>query len=381
MDPSATTAGPPHVERVPGDPVVLRLSGRLVLADAERLWRDVGAALDQDHGPVRVDLSGVETLDGGTAAVLQHLFHEREQAGRAIDIGGANADVQALIDRFGIEADATPLRAAPARAGTMEQVGRFTLDLIESMRGGFAFVGEMSRAIVAAVRQPSTIQWRDIPYLTEKVGADGVPIVCLISFLVGLITAYSAAVQLHKFGADIFVADAVALGMVREMGPLMTAIIVASRTGAGYAAELGTMAVNEEIDALRTLGLCPYRYLVVPRTIAVIIALPLLTILADVLGMLGGAVIGLGYLDITTSAWVKESHKALNLGHFAYGMLKPPVFAVIIGLVACERGLSTRGGAEGVGRSTTSAVVTSLLMLVIATAVFTVLGQQIGFRS
>jgi phospholipid/cholesterol/gamma-HCH transport system permease protein len=206
----------------------------------------------------------------------------------------------------------------------------------------------------------------------ERSGADALPIVALITFLTGLVTAFQAAIQLHRVGADLFVADAVALSMTRELGPLMTAIVAAGRSGAAFAAELGTMRVSEEVDALHTIGLDPQRYLVLPRMLALVAMLPLLTLLADAIGIFGGLVVGVLSLDLVPIAYLEETRKALVPWDVSSGLLKSVAFALAIGWVGCQRGLATRGGAEGVGRATTSAVVSALFALIAIDAIFTV---------
>jgi len=200
----------------------------------------------------------------------------------------------------------------------------------------------------------------------------------VINFLVGLVTAFQAAVQLKQFGANIFVADLVGLSVTRELTPLMTAIIVAGRSGAAFSAELGTMRVSEEIDALRTLGLDPYGFLVLPRIITLVLVLPLLTILADVIAITGGLLVAMLGLDITANAYLIETRKAVELWDVFSGCLKTMCFGLSIALIACQRGLATRGGAEGVGRATTSAVVMSLFAIVVVDAIFTVLFNAFG---
>jgi phospholipid/cholesterol/gamma-HCH transport system permease protein len=240
------------------------------------------------------------------------------------------------------------------------------------------FVGDSFVAGGQAARKPGRVNWADVPRLMERAGADGIPIVLMINFLVGLVTAFQAAVQLKQFGANIFVADLVGLSVTRELAPLMTAIIIAGRSGAAFSAELGTMRVSEEIDALRTLGLDPYQFLVFPRVLALTLVAPLLTVLADVIGITGGLLVGMFSLDLTFHAYVAETEKALDLFDVFSGLLKSAVFGLAIALIACQRGLATRGGAEGVGRSTTSAVVTSLFAIVVADAIFTVIFHVFG---
>jgi phospholipid/cholesterol/gamma-HCH transport system permease protein len=212
----------------------------------------------------------------------------------------------------------------------------------------------------------------------ERAGADGLPITALIGFLTGLILGYQAAVQLRQVGGNIYVADLVALALTRELGPLMTAIVVAGRSGAAFAAELGTMKVGEELDALRTLGLDPYRFLVFPRALALLLTLPLLTLFADLMGILGGLFVAVTGLDLTANAYLIETRKVLDVWDVASGVLKSFCFAVVIALVACRKGLAARLGAEGVGSSTTAAVVTSIFLLVALDALFGVLFHAVG---
>jgi phospholipid/cholesterol/gamma-HCH transport system permease protein len=222
------------------------------------------------------------------------------------------------------------------------------------------------------LREPKTANAKEVPRLIEAHGADAVPIVVLINFLVGFVMAFQGAVQLKQFGANLFVADLVGLSTTRELGPLMTAIIVAGRSGASIAAELGTMKVSEELDALRTLGFGPVRYLVLPRAAALLVALPILTLLADLVAILGGAVVGAVTLDLPLSAYLIETQKAVSLWSVGQGLVKSEVFALAIALIACQQGFATSGGAEGVGKRTTSSVVTILFTLILVDAAFTV---------
>lgn len=236
----------------------------------------------------------------------------------------------------------------------------------------FGFFGDALIAVAGVLRHPRTANWKDVAPTIEKTGADAVPIVALITFLIGLVMAFQGAVQLKQFGANIYVADLVGLSITRELGPLMTAIIVCGRTGASFAAEIGTMKVSEEIDALRTMGFDPMRFLVLPRTLALLVVLPLLTLLGDLIGIMGGLVVGLVSLDLTITGYLNETLKAVDLWDIMSGVIKSVLFALVIALVACQQGLATTGGAEGVGRRTTSSVVTTLFGLILVDACFTV---------
>lgn len=234
------------------------------------------------------------------------------------------------------------------------------------------FVGETSLAALGSVRHPARIRWRPVAFNIRSAGLDALPIVGLLAFLLGVVVAYQGAGQLRTFGANIFVADLVGLSMLREFAPLITAIIVAGRSGSAYAAQIGTMVVTEEMDALRTLGIAPQELLVLPKLLALVIALPLLTVFADVLGVAGGMLmaqvkLGVGYVD-----FLDRLGKAVALTDYLMGVLKAPVFAAIIVVVGCFQGFRTQGGADGVGQQTTASVVWSIFLVIVVDAVFSV---------
>ncbi|MEZ6018457.1 MAG: MlaE family lipid ABC transporter permease subunit [Planctomycetota bacterium] len=348
----------------------VRLAGSLTTIGAGRLR----AALHEAFrvGPVReVDLSLVERLEGGAAAVLADAWCEVDADPRPRFVGGA-AHVRDVLGLY-VGPDACAVRPIPKRRGFFDEVGAATIEMIRNVRALLAFIGEASLAILAAVRRPWTVAWGQVSRQMERHGADGLAIVGTIGLLIGLITAFQAAIQLRKFGADTLVATLVGLSLTRELAPLMTAIVVAGRSGAAIAAELGTMKVSEEVDALTTMGLCPYRYLVFPRLLALLLVLPLLTAFADIVGLLGGALVAISTLEVSLNGYILATQEALALPDVLGGLLKSVAFGGIIALVACERGLATEGGAEGVGHATTGAVVKTLFYLVVADAVFAVL--------
>ncbi len=357
--------------------VVLRLSGNCLLADGDRLWSAVQKEVGK--GPdLRLDLTAVGTIDGACVALLQSLRITDGCAEPAFEIVGADAEAQRLIGLYDTCAPGGVEVPAAQPIGLKDQVGRAAVDMVHVLRDVFAFVGDMSHSVMKATRESRSVNWAVVPRLMERAGADGVPIILLINFLVGLIIALQAAFQLERFGANIFIADLVGLSMVREMAPLMTAIVVAGRSGAAYAAELGTMKVNQEVDALRTLGFDPQRFLVLPRLLALGLVMPMLTAVSMVVGIFGGLIIGVQYLGLTTLAFMVELQSAVGFVDVASGLFKSGVFAVTIAFVACQRGLSTRGGAAEVGSSTTSAVVVVLFFLVVLDAIFTLLFNLFG---
>lgn len=235
-----------------------------------------------------------------------------------------------------------------------------------------AFIGETAFVFARSVLQPRRWRVRPILFNIRAAGFDALPIVGLLAFLLGIVVAYQGADQLRHYGANIFVVDLVGLSMLREFAPLITAIVIAGRSGSAYAAQIGTMAVTEEIDAMKTLGIAPLEMLVLPKLIALVIALPLLTVFADVLGVLGGMVMAQAQLGVGYAEFADRFTKAVNLSAYLVGLGKAPVFAMIIATVGCFQGLRTRGGADSVGRQTTLAVVQASFLVIVADALFSI---------
>ena len=365
----ATTAY--AIERPSEGPLELR--GTFCFADAASVWEATRSAVEQTAkgDVVDFDLSKVKSMDGGTMALLVAVRSELKTRGVGCDFVGAEGRVGALVHLYRGDLDPSPRRRR-RHEGTMAQIGRSTLEILAEVKSVLGFFGDMLLAAVGLLREPKTGNWPEVLHLMERAGADAVPIVVLINFLVGFVMAFQGAVQLKQFGANIFVADLVGLSVTRELGPLMTAIIVCGRSGAAFAAELGTMKVSEEIDALRTLGFGPTRYLVLPRTLALILVMPVLTLLADLVGMAGGLMVAKLSLDLTFEAYLNETVKVVSLWSVGSGLIKSVAFALSIGLVSCQQGFATSGGAEGVGKRTTSSVVTILFSLILIDAAFTV---------
>jgi phospholipid/cholesterol/gamma-HCH transport system permease protein len=360
--------------RLASESLELHMEGDLKFSDAAALWKSLTERLTAVGRGQRLDfeMSRVERIDGGTMALLVHLRNELKLRGVSSDFVGATGNVQELVHLY--RGDENPVRRRRRRPrSTLEQIGDSTHAFFRSVREVLGFFGDMILAFLGLLREPRTGNWKEIPHLMERTGADAVPIIVLINFLVGFVMAFQGAVQLKQFGANIFVADLVGLSVVRELGPLMTAIIVCGRSGAAFAAELGSMKVAEEIDALRTMGFGPIRYLVLPRTVALMLVVPMLTFLADVVAISGGLVVGILSLDLTVSAYLGETQKALAVWDVFSGVLKSVVYALAIALISCQQGFAASGGAEGVGRRTTSSVVSILCCLILIDAGFTAL--------
>ncbi len=254
----------------------------------------------------------------------------------------------------------------------LERLGRSTVAVWEQAFVMLSFVGESSLAMGGWVSHPRRIRWRPILFNLRSAGFNALPIVGLLSFLLGIVVAYQGADQLRQYGANIYVTDLVGLSMLREFAPLMTAIIIAGRSGSAYAAQIGTMAVTQEIDAMRTLGIQPLEMLVLPKLIALVIAMPLLTVFADVLGVAGGMLMARAQLGVSFDEFLDRFPQAVSMTSYLVGIGKAPVFAVIVVLVGCFQGFLTQGGPESVGQHTTRAVVQSIFLVIVADALFSI---------
>jgi phospholipid/cholesterol/gamma-HCH transport system permease protein len=349
------------------------LRGRLIFQEAGVIWADVLAQTAQLTTGDRIafEMSALERIDGGTMALLVHIRDELAARGVRAEFEGATENVQALIHLY--RGDVKPAKRRRRKTeGTVAQIGRATLEFFAELRKILGFLGGSVLAALGLLKEPKTGNWKHVVPTTERVGADAVPIVMLINFLVGFVMAFQGATQLKQFGANQYVADLVGLSVTRELGPLMTAIILCGRSGASFAAELGSMNVAEEIDALRTMGFGPIGYLVLPRTLALVLALPMLTLIGDLMGILGGLVVGITSLDLTIGGYAMETQRAVSAWDVFSGVIKSIVFALAISMIACQQGFATTGGAEGVGRRTTASVVSILFSLIVIDAAFTV---------
>ena len=254
----------------------------------------------------------------------------------------------------------------------LQGLGLASVELLQQAWALLRFLGETALAAATCLRQPRRIRWRPVAFNLKSAGLDALPIVGLLAFLLGVVVAYQGANQLRTFGANIFVADLVGLSMLREFAPLITAIIVAGRSGSAYAAQIGTMVVTEEVDALRTLGIEPQELLVLPKLLALLLALPLLTVFADGCGVLGGMLMAHSKLGVGYTEFMERFVKAVSVSDYLIGIGKAPVFAAIVVLIGCYQGFRTAGGADSVGRQTTRSVVQSIFLVIVADAVFSV---------
>lgn len=357
----------------------LALEGSLRLEDARAIWRALREHVRAPGAHLDLDLAHVTDIDGGTMALLVETRRDLAAAGTRCELLRAPADIAPIVHLYGGDEAPEPRPAAHReRRGAIERVGATTHHLLEVARRPPTFVGALVEALGLSTKKPGRASWQTVPRLLARAGTDGIPIVVLLNFLVGFVMVYQSKPQLELFGANIWAADLVGISSTRELAPLMTAIILAGRSGAAYAAELGTMRVSEEIDAMRTMGLAPVPHLVLPRVTALAIAAPILALLGDVAAILGGLVVSVTSLDLTPSGYFAELRSALVFADVWTGLVKALVFGIAIALIGCQQGLLTRGAAAGVGRSTTSTVVTCLFVIVILDTLLTVVFRAVG---
>lgn len=361
--------------RLDGDALEVALAGVWRITAERPSWAE--ALEGRKPARVRVRVDEVERWD---SALLLFLFEAQEWS-RAT---GAYFDVEALPEK--LRTLLSQLAASHATSVPFDRsqnfvaiVGEATMDLWGKLRGMFQFVGECVIGAVRVWKRPRKFRWRDCVDEMVQCGAMALPIVSVISFLTGVTLAYTGALVLRQYGGDIYVADLIGMAVCREMGAVMTAVVLAGRTGAAFAATLGNMKANEEIDALETLGIAAVDFLVLPRLLALAVMMPLLALYANAMGILGGMAVSLGVLNIPPAAYWVEMGTIVGLSDVAVGVIKALVFGVIVGFSGCLRGLQAERSAAGVGRAATSAVVTSILLIVIADAVFAVVFNVIGW--
>ena len=313
----------------------------------------------------------VSALDTTGAWLLHRTITALERSGRKVTLEGLRPEFSALLTLVA-GANMAQKLIAPPTLSLLNKIGQRTWHALQNLLAMLAFVGECAMVLLRALAHPQTIRWRPVLHNLQSAGFDALPIVGLLSFLMGVVIAYQGADQLQRFGANIFIVDLVSLSMLRELSPLMTAIIVAGRSGSAYAAQIGTMKVTEEIDALRTIGIGPIELLVLPKMLALIIALPLLTLYADITGVLGGMIMASSKLSVSFDVFLDRIGNAVSLSSFLTGIGKAPVFAAIISFVGCFQGFQVGGSADSVGRQTTVSVVQSIFLVILADALFSV---------
>jgi len=370
--------------RTPQRHADLRLDGNVARCSGDWSVRHLGrlaarlTRLQWPAGELRFDLSQVHHMDTGGALLLHQQLTQRQQQGNQVAVDALSSEAQGLLELVRRTA-ASQQPAAPVEPpGLLEDLGRQSLESVRNGLGLLGFIGQMAIASLRLMLRPLRIRWGEVAHELGEAGHKALAIVGLLAFLLGIVITYQGGVQLRQYGASIFVADLVGLSMLRELAPILTAIIVAGRTGSAYTAQIGTMKVTEEVDALRVIGIQPMDLLVLPKVLALMIALPLLTVYADIMGVLGGMVMANIQLDIAYSTFIDRLSVALTMDSYLVGVGKAPVFAAVIATIGCYQGFQVSGSAESVGRRTTVSVVQSILAVIVIDAAFSVAFSYLG---
>lgn len=366
------------VRSAPDGGLVLALSGDWTLAAPAPERAATLAALESARGSLGFDCAALGRWDSRLVTFVAELGDAAAGRGLALDTAGLPEGARRLYALARTVPERTGARRGEHVEGVVELVGASTRRLARETRDSVAFLGAACVALVRLLTGRARTRRGDVLLAIQQTGPEALMIVCLISSLVGLILAFVGAVQLELFGAEIYIASLVAVAMVRVMGAVMTGVIMSGRTGAAFAAELGSMEANEEIDALRTLGISPMEFLVLPRVLGLTLMMPLLCIFADVMGVLGGALVGVAVLGLNADQYWTTTLEALAAKEFWIGLVHALVFGVLIGLTGCRKGMQAGRSAADVGAATTSAVVQSIVHIVVATAVLTVVCDMLG---
>ncbi|MBV9723937.1 MAG: ABC transporter permease [Gammaproteobacteria bacterium] len=351
--------------------VRIELKGRITAYTAAPIWRSALETLARNpERSIIVDASLVEYADGVGIALLFDLIRRDRPATAKVEIRDLASNLAVLLNAFDPKDFVAAARGRSSPA-IFEQVGRATVQYLTYVRQMADFVADCSFELRQAFRRGGHLNWGDVLDIATEAGVNGVPVVLLIGFLMGVIVAFQSALVARQFGAVIFVVNGVGFALLRELGPLMTAIVFAGRSGAAFAAQIGTQKVNEEVNAITTFGLSPIRFLVLPRLIAAILVMPLLTVLAVLVGLFGAALVMLKF-DIGFVQFYNQLLQAVTASDLGVGIVKAAVFGLTIAAAGCQRGLTTGAGATSVGLSTTSAVVTSIVLIIVIDGIFSV---------
>jgi len=356
--------------------VTVAVGGSWVLAT---LATTVPSAPETGETPGTLRLvGGAETIDSAGALALARLLADWEEQGWHVETTDLSPAQRKLVERLGSRLPEMRL-PQPRREGVLARIGRATVDKLVEANAFLAFVGELVSRGGRHLMLPWRVRWREVVAEVEAAGLRALGIVGLLSFLVGMVMAYQAGATLQDYGANVLIVNLVGIITLREMGPLLTAIIVAGRTGSSYTAQLGTMRITEEIDALRAIGIPPFEILILPKVIALILVMPLLAVFANLMGLLGGAVVAASRFEVSFAVYFDRLPEVVSLTTLMLGLVKMPVFAIVIALIGCMQGMRVAGSALAVGRATTVSVVQATFLVIVIDAMFSVLFNLLGY--
>ncbi|TAL68117.1 MAG: ABC transporter permease [Bacteroidetes bacterium] len=361
--------------------IVLTFAEPITLDNSEYYGIDALIKLINDKIEILTcDFSNIKHYDSYLILLINNLKELSKSKRLAINLIGVTPKMAKFIELFGKEqsAEINNIISTGFWENYFSHIGQLTLTGLTDVKLFIEFLGEIISKFFSLFIHPGKMRWKEFPFHLTKSGVNAVPIVFLIVFLIGMISGYQGAMQLRQVGADIYIADLIGISITRELAPLMTAILVAGRSGSAFAAELGTMKVSDEIDALKSMGFDHIHFLILPRIIAVMFAMPFLVMLANFAGILGGMLAALSTLELTMVGYLNEMQTALSFGDVFSGLIKSIVFGFLVSSIGCFRGLQVHGGAESVGKYTTAAVVTGVLTIIVADAIFTLIFQSLG---
>jgi phospholipid/cholesterol/gamma-HCH transport system permease protein len=360
---------------------VLTLGGSWTIQQSARLDGELHHLQSGGKGPIAIDGSGIERLDSAGAWLMLRTKRALESAGRTVSAFKLPERYRALVENLDKAHTAPPVVMRPKHGfrNRLERVGKATVDAGRQAYSMLGYLGRVTVDTIEMIAAPkNNLKFAAMIHQVEETGISALPIVGLLAFLIGVTLAYQGEDQLKKFGAEVFTIDLLGAGILREIGGLITAIIVAGRSGSAFTAQLGTMRVNEEIDAMQTIGLNTVDTLVLPRIIGLVIALPLLTFFADLMGIIGGAVFCYFYLDISIPAFMRQLQEAISVNTLMVGLIKAPVFAFVIALVGCYEGFQVERNAASVGLLTTRSVVEGIFLVIVLDAAFSIMFTLLG---
>ena len=357
-----------------GGEVSLSLSGRIETENLNAFLSETEVLLmEKAPKKLMVNLLKIEYLDSAGALGLLQLEDRAKARFIPFQFDHVSEEAKGIMGLINRKALTMKPLVSEGKSNLIEQIVDGSLKIFNDMVSIITFAGDLTTAMIYSFIHPRSIRWEDLLFYMKRAGMEGLPIVGLINFLLGLIIAFMSSLQLKQFGANIYVAQLVGVAMVTELGPIMTAIIVAGRSGSAFAAEIGTMKVNEEVDALVSMGFNPTRFLAIPKVLAAMLVVPVLTLYADFFGIAGGSVVGVLGLDLTLYTYAQETMNVISIADIVKSLIKSVVFAVLIAGIGCQRGFQVRGGAEAVGSATTSAVVAAIFLIIVTDSAFAIL--------
>lgn len=358
-----------------GSKLVICLKGEFGLKNLSSFTGEIKSLFyKQKIQSMDIDFSGITYFD--SAAALSLIQIQKAATAENIDCSliNLNDETKGIFSVIYEKAlTQSPFKDKENHDGLITQIGSASVNIFQDIINFITFAGELLFALAYTVFHPKSLRAKDVLFYMKRAGVDGLPIVALISLLIGLILAFMSYLQLRSIGANIYVPSLVSFAMVKELGPIMTAILVAGRSGSAFAAEIGTMVVNEEVDALSTMGFDPVRFLAVPKVLAAVIVVPVLTLYSDFFGIIGGLIVGVTGLDLTANTYVIQSLKTIKVFDIVSSLIKAAVFALIIAGIGCQKGFQVRAGAQDVGKYTTSAVVAAIFLIVVADSIFAIM--------